>query len=263
MNQFKRMQVTMLPTEDITSFYKWGARLYHNCLKKSHVNTKSDSQHLYITSDDEIKQDDFILTFTHAYGWNIERIKEVRGTTYVSVRNEQLLKESIKGKIIATTDTPLRSFEGIVCTYLDFSLPQPSPQFIEKFIEEYNKGNVIKDVLVEYEQDYTNRNCGTCNLGTDGTCELKLEKKCCSNTNNDIKHADYWISCLDEEEDSEIYKIKINPKDNTITIKKLKDTWNREEVVGQMWLAYKAANTLFEDESALRIEFNNWINLNL
>ena len=26
-------------------------------------------------------------------------------------------------------------------------------------------------------------------------------------------------------------RLKINPKDNTITIKKVKDSWNREEVV--------------------------------
>ena len=55
----------------------------------------------------------------------------------------------------------------------------------------------------------------------------------------------------------------INPKDSTITIKKLKDSWNRGEVIEQMWLAYKAANTIFEDESALRVEFNNWIDKNL
>ena len=35
------------------------------------------------------------------------------------------------------------------------------------------------------------------------------------------------------------------------------------EVIEQMWLAYKAANTIFEDESALRVEFNNWIDKNL
>ena len=48
-----------------------------------------------------------------------------------------------------------------------------------------------------------------------------------------------------------------------ITIKELKDSWNREEIIEQMWLAYKAANTVFEDESALRIEFDNWIDQNL
>ena len=41
------------------------------------------------------------------------------------------------------------------------------------------------------------------------------------------------------------------------------NSWNREEVIEQMWSAYKAANTIFEDESALRVEFNNWIDQNL
>ena len=170
-------------------------------------------------------------------------------------------------KIIATTDTSLNYIEhDDTVPYpkgVQIRLPQPSQQFITKYIEDYNKGNVITDVLVEYEQDYTNRNCSTCSLGTDGTCELNLEKKCCSSTNNATKHGDYWISCLDGEEDSEIYKIKVTPKDSTITIKKLKDSWNREEVIEQMWSAYKAANTIFEDESALRVEFNNWIDQNL
>lgn len=31
---------------------------------------------------------------------------------------------------------------------------------------------------------------------------------------------------------------KINPKDNTITIKKLKDSWNREEVI-ELFKKYK------------------------
>ena len=35
------------------------------------------------------------------------------------------------------------------------------------------------------------------------------------------------------------------------------------EIIEQMWLAYKVANTIFKDESALRIEFDNWINQNL
>lgn len=55
----------------------------------------------------------------------------------------------------------------------------------------------------------------------------------------------------------------LNTNKVSITIKKLKDSWNRGEVIEQMWLAYKAANTIFEDESALRVEFNNWIDKNL
>ena len=174
-------------------------------------------QHLYIISDDEIKENDYCL--------NLET------NTVFKMHKHGLPTSNRNKKIIATTDTSLINRKQM--TFMDeatewtYDLPQPSQQFIEKFIEEYNKGNVITNVLVEYEQDYANRNCSTCNLGTDGTCELNLEKKCCSSTNNVTKHGDYWISCLDGEEDSEIYKIKVNPKDTTITIKKLKDSWNR------------------------------------
>ena len=68
------------------------------------------------------------------------------------------------------------------------NLPQPSQQFIQKYIEEYNKGNVITDVLVEY------------NYFLDDNSVLP-----------------YW-------------NLKVNPKDNTITIKKLKEVYTKDEV---------------------------------
>jgi len=36
--------------------------------------------------------------------------------------------------------------------------------------------------------------------------------------------------------------VKVNPKDNTITIKKLKDSWNREEVKKLMLIAHTNAS---------------------
>ena len=259
-NMFKKCKVVMLPTNEkahygdiiLTPTYPRTLIIFQ------HQNCTQVAQHFYITSDEEIKVGDWI--YGNAFN---DELKQV-----LSKEDEIWFKNNKHcwNKIIATTDKSItipgyNSFDedDIVNCYL----PQPSQQFIEKYIEEYNKGNIIIDVLVEYEQDYTNRNCSTCSLGTDGTCELNLEKKCCSSTNNATKHGDYWISCLDGEEDSEIYKIKVTPKDSTITIKKLKDSWNREEVIEQMWSAYKAANTIFEDESALRVEFNNWIDQNL
>ena len=178
---------------------------------KGIVKTKNKNGHLYVLSDDEIKENN-----THFYNPHSGQLHISKNHTDYEAINKNGCK-----KIIATTDTSL-------------GLPQPSQQFITKYIEEYNKGNVITDVLVEYEQDYTNRSCSTCNLGTGGTCELNLEKKCCSSTNNVTKHGDYWISCLDGEEDSEIYKIKVASKDSTITIKKLKDSLNREEILNDI-----------------------------
>jgi hypothetical protein len=248
MNQFKRAQIVILPHNNINTkitLYK------DNSGKPLELSLNTDklalhtNQHLYVISDDEMSENDFILTFTHAYRYIIDQIKEIHKGTYVSIRNELLLKESIKGKIISTTDTSLRICSPCIqcdgtgetvhsqtynrqrkcdlCSQLKYpntkALPQPSQQFIEKYIEEYHKGKTITDVLVEYAS-----------IGPGF-------------------HA--W------------YDVKINSKDNTITIKKLKDSWNKEEVIEQMWLAYKAANTLFEDESPLRLEFDNWIDKNL
>lgn len=98
-------------------------------------------------------------------------------------------------KIIATTDTSLEIVsKGINPVYE--KLPQPSQQFIEKYIDSYNKGEIITDVLVEYEEMAGEE------LGVD-PAYYPLEER---------------------------LKLKINPKDNTINIKITKESWNREEV---------------------------------
>ena len=75
----------------------------------------------------------------------------------------------------------------------------------QKYIEEYNKGNVITDVLVEYQ--------------------TKLEWTY-SHSGNRI------------QEESNPF-LKINHKDNTITIKKVKDNYSREEVENLIYSAMK------------------------
>lgn len=76
-------------------------------------------------------------------------------------------------------------------------IPHPSQSFIEKFVEEYNKGNVITEVMVEYEYSYRK--------------------------NDDGEDIGFPVH--------EPLVLKINPKDNTITIRKIKDSWSREEVI--------------------------------
>ena len=69
-------------------------------------------------------------------------------------------------------------------------------QFTEKYIEEYNRGNVITDVLIEYEL---------------------------------ISNEEYFGSTINPDDDVPYFdeKLKINPKYNTITIKKVKDNYSR------------------------------------
>ena len=139
-------------------------------------------QHLYIISDDEIKEGD----------WCID-------SNAIIFQHKNHFPISIgQRKIIATTNPLLKiEIDGnrgdlLPDVSFDINLPQPSKQFIEKYIEEYNKGNIITDVLVEYEE-------GKSYSGNEGLI---------------IKE---WL--------------KINPKDNTITIKKVKDSWTREEIL--------------------------------
>lgn len=158
------------------------------------IKIKNKNGNLFILSDEEIETCDFILNIVTnevEVAYNVDSV-------YI---NEMF--KSVYKKIIATTDTSLmincdecRAWENrndVSYTCTCKSLPQPPQQFIEKFIEEYNKGNVITEVDVEYL--------------------LFLEP---GNTLNDRKY------------DKTILKVNLN---NTINIKSAKDSWTREEVI--------------------------------
>ena len=136
-------------------------------------------RHLYITSDEEIKENSLVLLPNNT-------IHRMNASDMISYLDSQ---SKVTKRIIATTQPFM-------------NLPKPSQQFIEKYIEEYNKGNVITDVLVEYN---------------------------------------YELSCDEDEQGNlipELY-LRVNPKDNTITIKKVKDSYSREEVEKLIISCYK------------------------
>ena len=163
-------------------------------------------QHLYIISDDKIKLFDWVYS-------NKENIVEQINskTQLIFVLEENKENQTFK-KIIATTDTSLyiHQKETISLPERVFYLPQPSQQFIQKYIEEYNRGNIITDVLVEYLENYTLE-----------YYESAIENKRLAQKTN-IKET-----------------LKVNPKDNTITIKKAKDSYTREEVENLIYTAMK------------------------
>lgn len=218
MDNVKRAKVIMLPTEDRLS--KSNLDFKDICLKDdklylgnsyelyqkrgAHKNSfGSQNQHIYIISDDEIKEGDYKIIYSTLSG-DVLDIKQHQ-------KDEQT--PSNQKKIIATTDTSLSPQVWIKSIgYL--SLPQPSQQFIEKYIEAYNKGEIITDVLIEYD----------------------------------------WVSLNFEF----FWKLKVNPKDNTIIIKKLKDSWNREEIINKL----KKFNCSVEIDMREN-EFNKWIEENL
>lgn len=101
-----------------------------------------------------------------------------------------------KGKYYLKTETGYR--EVLATTDTSLNLPQPSKQFIEKYIEEYNKGNVITDVLVEYEL---------------------------------ISNEEYFGNTVNPDDDVPYFdeKLKINPKDNSLNICFI-DKWIEENL---------------------------------
>lgn len=221
---YKKCNVVMLPTKKaMWPNCIWLGRIskqlhldqsYKNMIKDP-VDDSMLPQHLYIISDDEIKDGD----------WCYDEYNKV------------IFKNNSKGtpgaskKIIATTDRLNKYSTGMV------QLPQLSQSFIEEYVEEYNKGNIITDVLVEHDENII----------------VNQTKPILQHQGSKPKTVPYKIE----------HMLKVNPKDNTITIKKVKDSWNREEHIEGMWKAYKASNTIFEDEESLKQEFNEWIEDNL
>ncbi len=213
MEQFKRARVVMLPTNDKTNI---GKEKIGNELRFNSPRHNLYHKHLYIISDDKIKKDDWYIYLKY--------------NTIIQKKDALPLEDNCK-KIIATTDTSLRIYEPCIqcdgtsettfsgtyttqkkcdlCSQLKYpntkALPQPSQQFIEKYIESYNKGEVITDVLVEYE---IQRQCVKCKT----------------------IRSHYLCKCGEQDNYENTLQLKINPKDNTITIKKVKDSWSREEL---------------------------------
>ena len=233
MEQFERAKVVMLPAKrmldayktPITEVYEDEGKLYLNKKEIGELITELGSpQHLYIISDDEIKENDYCL--------NLET------NTVFKMHKHGLPTSNRNKKIVATTDTSLNYIEhDDTVPYpkgVQIRLPQPSQQFITEYIEEYNKGNIIADVLVEYKRVFETVAKGM------------------------IGHPEDDISWWNE-------KLKINPNDNTITIKKLKDSWNREEYAADVKrlcnLLYFSSNR--DVDFNTKEELDNWIDQNL
>jgi hypothetical protein len=212
MSTFKKATAILLPTSEkafinlnryrvdkpILNFDREIAGYTSNTYQEL-VSRGYQPQHLYITSDDEIKEGDWYIHSgtEHSTGSEYHTLNQCHKSLW-----RQDLEWFIDGmyatnckKIIATTDSSLTHLVGY--NNVEQSLPQPSQSFIQKYIKEYNKGRRITDVLVEYEDD-----------GKMSYPDVRL--------------------------------LKVNPKNNTVTIKTKKDSWDREEVVELIHKAFKA-----------------------
>ena len=216
-----KCNVVMLPHNNIDTILTMYLDVNKKPIELSKNNSKLQyhtNQHLYITSNEEIKEGDYYL-------------KPDDNNIWIRNKNSNIITIGSK-KIIATTDelylSELFPVDNEIHS-LTSRLPQPSQQFIEKYIEEYNKGNIIAEVLVEVEE---------------------------------IKHYSGSVDSLDMDDDYDYieYKLKLDSQ-NQITIRKVKDSWNREEVIDLCRSAY-----LYGEQGALKLHngiFKEWIEENL
>jgi len=217
MKQFKRAQAIMLPTKESSHLVIRNNILVYYLNKNNDFVKVYNPQHLYIISSSEIKEGDW------SYNIVSKNIFQADNNFIKLINQDEIITNK---KIIATTDTSLTEDKRTYISGLMDNpniLPQPSQQFITKYIESYNKGEIITDVLVEYEK-------------IDVDPDLKQNLR-------------YYP-------DNFKLKLKINPKDNNITIKRLKNSWNREEVKQLMIDSYKISASNNLDQTIKWIEEN-------
>lgn len=143
----KRRKVIMLPTENaenaiIVKNHSINIdEFYYNkgTVTQAYLNSiNAKSYHLYIVSDDEIKENEK----GQFYDFNYNRIVNIAK----NINNDKHFNRRDIRKIIATTDKALTKL-GVMNNY--YSLPQPSKAFIEK----YCKLGGIDEVDVEYQEE--------------------------------------------------------------------------------------------------------------
>lgn len=187
---FKQVKVIMLPSKEMTR--KGDLTFFGNKLviASSVLHLAQVSQNLYFLSDEEIKEGD----------WCYDKVLNIVFQTDKYTDFKYVNQTDNVSKVIATTDKSLS--KTIKSNYIQFGdkveetkiefLPQTPQSFIEHFVSEYNKGNIITEVEVEYEPDRP------------------------KNSTHYVMGSFNW-------------QLKIN-SDNTINIKPIKDSWSREEV---------------------------------
>ena len=171
----KKCKPVLLVTDEGDFTFTTG-RLFHG-LGRGHKDHFTQDRHLYIISDDEIKEGN----------WFVGTVNGVYGVFQQLTSGGFLVKNyPTDKKIIATTNTSLGiSMEGesTIDKMKDYSdyihynkhshmLPQIPDTYIQLFIEQYNAGDV-KDIEVEYECGYQQKVLSTGEITPSYLCKNK------------------------------------------------------------------------------------------
>ncbi len=255
MSMLKKKTVVMLPTNEKAGNNSKILSLRFNSKGKLLLSNGALSdaliQYLYFLSNEQIKKGfkgSAIVTVKDdvKIHYLVNVIVTEDGQCYCDEDRKFSFEYYSVREIIATTDSSLKiskSATGYTETrsrtfYSEESLPQPSQSFIERYFEKYNKGEQITEVMVEYEPKPTYGNNGSV---------FPIE-----------------------------YQLKINSKDNTITIKPIKYSWSKDEVIQLCNKAHKkgrdkglnqsyssSSEFAYPTEDNRLKDFDKWIEQNL
>lgn len=230
---YQECEVMVLDTKETTNIYKF--KDTNKLIISNHPNQKDEAipQHLYFLSNREITCGDWFYNTTTRI---IHECTEVNNNICSGKNSGEYHGKFECKKIIATTDESL-----VLCNNTAFAklLPQPSHEFILAFIKAYNEDNPIIKVLIEYEEWH----------------KAKMP----------INFLDYIEpgsgTPIIKGSEKTYYKLKLNSS-NGITIKKVKDSWTREEIINKINLFALSfvANT---DTAYKQREISEWIKANL
>jgi hypothetical protein len=175
-------------------------------------------QHLYILSNDEIKKDNWYL-FDNMINkadtdYSLEVGKFIKAKKIIASTNSSLSINQCDGCNAGIPVNKNNIHEAaypsgsMVCQKHKYEFPKLPLHFIEYYVNEYNKGNVIKEVMIEYKP-----------IGN-------------------WRHTEFIHT-------KDILKLNL---DNTINIKLIKECWTREEVIKLLEDMYYACDQPFVRE---------------
>ena len=180
-------------------------------------------RHLYITTDDEIKEGDW---FYNGFNDNQPKIQQRKGR-FRTCFNQH--------KIIATTDSKLTQTE--VCNYTDEiiieGLPSPSQAFVEKY----------------------------CELGGIDEVDVELETFIDTEAFNDLLKDPYYKQFPEELPNCVFNNRPKTNSNNEIAIHSIKNSWNREEVEALLFKFMNRPIEILDNRRQQSLE--DWINENL
>jgi len=247
----QKAQVVLLPTDKYAKDFPKELTLHFN--SKIHLIQAHGSlsyahiQHLYVISNEEVKNNELPCWCINK---NHDTLYQVQtdGTNWYKVIATTNLEIAIEKD---TLSIPQR--RGLTNHYPVERkvLPQIPQSFISTYITEYNKGHIIENVEVEYNDVII---CESTENYDDNDLFVNGQK---------IRSYSHKFPEVLQRDADTFKKVKVNP-DNTINISIIKETWTREEVIA---LIHKyvdnsvtkspTINSIFHEQA------NEWINQNL